>query len=247
MKNTVVKMAVLMILVMVNLVWGQELYNELFPPKEKMSKAQIEQQFKEYTAKWNKLDLKSKSSFVKKSKRDLSKYLEKRVNAFYYNRINLNAYEELKTIGVNLEDYVVPPVYSSGFTEAITFSSVVIVGTITNSWRDFNSPPICEIRIDEFLKGSYLYNPIPQIIYIEQNLEVSGKYIFVLGQNQWTIKDAPKRCKNPNLWFGFVPDDFCSKILNNKDGVARYNGYKKKVLDFERINDTKNFYQKRFK
>jgi len=184
----------------------------------------------------------------------------------YYHKINLNAIKELKKIGIDLYKLDKNHFNRIGPNERIIECQVVFTGEIVDTTYDSNEKAmfhsIYSVKVDSIIKGSEFYDKIPEYIKI-YGFEGPGGLKFRGPSFKYEIGNKISQGFTKIYYEHYVDNTFYkldeNRILSDSyeyfsiDLLNSFNfsisGAKFDstfVKEFEKVNDTKNFYKKEF-
>lgn len=189
------------------------------------------------------------------------------VPTLYYHKVNLNAIDELKKIGIDLRDLDKRHFKGLNEVERIIETQVYILGEVVEI--DYDSIPsslfrsIYTVRVDEILKGAEFYNDnVPKYVKVYgfegpglklrgYNFEYKKGYIIKHGFSKIhseCYKDNDAYIINANTLKSTSGEYFSTDLLNSLNFIQSNKMFDKEfVIKYEKINDTKSFFKKEYK
>lgn len=188
------------------------------------------------------------------------------VPTLYYHKVNLNAIDELKKIGIDLLDLDKRHFKNFNDIEEILKTQVYIIGEVVEI--NYDSIPssrfrsIYTVRVDEILKGAEFYNDnLPKYVKVYgfegpglnlrgYNLEYKKGYQIKHGFSKIhseCYKDNDAYKIDAKTIKSTAGEYFSIDLLNSLNFIQSNKIFDKEfIIKYEQINDTRNFFKKEF-
>jgi hypothetical protein len=159
------------------------------------------------------------------------------ISVLFYNKINLNKIEEFKKIGIDIYELDKRKFVSMNDKEKILLSKICITGTVIDSMsvtdpEKSNYLTLYKIQVDKMFKGNEYYNKVPDIInfysVVGNVMRPRARHIDRIGYKV-----------TMGLSHRFTTDFELDNVSFNSNFFLESEGFMDK---FEKINDSKNFY-----
>lgn len=200
--------------------------SEKFKSSDQPEGEELKELYQKYKKQYSNLGLKSRGM----------------VSVLFYNKINLNAIEDFKTLGVDLFELDKRQFEGMNNKERILDSKICITGTVVDSIS--NPDPkssyhtLWKIKVDKMYKGSEYYKKIPEIINYYSPVGKVGNSEIVMRPKAQIIEHIGERvCLG--LFQYFRPGLELDSVSFN---VIIFMESEEFLKQFEEINNSKSFF-----
>lgn len=204
--------------------------SEKFKSPDQPEGEALEKLYQKYKSKYFDLGLKAKGM----------------VSVLFYNKINLNAIEKFKTIGVDLYELDKRKFGDMNDKANILFAKICITGTVIDSISipDPKSSyhTLYKIKVDKMYRGSEYYSKVPDII----NIYTPGGKVLIGGTKEMDIQPMFRHINKigESVNLGLVQNLSKDMILDSVTfDQYMYMESEVFVKRFEEINNSKNFFK----